>query len=103
MRDLTRAMENLDQNKEQLRQSPILSFPDFLQQVIEHPNRIIRNVYQIYSDLIDSLVDDGIDEYDNDPESIRFLKYDCTRLFVEGSDRAFFRRSTLCQPAYAPC
>ncbi|TKB27160.1 serine protein kinase PrkA [Desulfopila sp. IMCC35006] len=90
MRDLSRAMENLDRNKDQLRQSPILSFPDFLQQVIEHPNRIIRNVYQVYSDLIDSLVDDGIDEYDNDPESIRFLKYDCTRLFVEGSDRPFF-------------
>ncbi len=90
MRDLSRAMENLDKNKDQLRQSPILSFPDFLQQVIEHPNRIIRNVYQVYSDLIDSLVDDGIDEYDNDPESIRFLKYDCTRLFVEGSDRPFF-------------
>ncbi len=90
MRDLTRAMENLNQNKEQLRKSPILSYKDFLQQVIQHPERIIRNVYQVYSGLIDSLVDDGIDEYGNDPESIRFLKYDCTRLFVEGSDRPFF-------------
>lgn len=90
MRDLTKAMGNLDQQKEQLRQSPILSFPDFLQQVLKYPNRIIRNVYQVYSDLIDSLVDDGIDEYGNDPESIRFLKYDCTKLFVEGSDRPFF-------------
>ncbi len=90
MRDLTRAMGNLDQNKEQLRQSPILSFEDFLQQVIKYPDRIIRNVYQVYSDLIDCTVDDGVDEYGNDPESIRFLKYDCTRLFVEGSDRPFF-------------
>ncbi len=90
MRDLTRAMENLDQNQEQLRTSPILSYADFLQQVILHPSRLIRNIYQVYTDLIESLVDDGIDEYGDDPESIQFLKYDCTKLFVEGSDRPFF-------------
>jgi len=90
MRDLTKALDNLDQNKEQLRQSPILSYRDFLQEVIKNPHRIIRNVYQLYSDMVDNLVDDGIDEYDSDPESIRFLKYDSSRLFVEGSDRPFF-------------
>ena len=90
MRDLTKAMSNLDMNKEHRHQSPSLSYRDFLQEVIKHPSRIIRNVYQIYSDMIDSFVDDGVDEYGNDPESIRFLKYDSTRLFVEGSDRPFF-------------
>lgn len=90
MRDLTKALANLDKNKEQWHQSPILSYKDFLQEVIQHPDRIIRNVYQIYSDMIEQFVADGIDEYDDDPESIRFLKYDCSKLFVEGSDRPFF-------------
>ncbi|MGB3211215.1 MAG: serine protein kinase PrkA [Desulforhopalus sp.] len=90
MRDLTKALGHLDKKKEQLSQSPILSFSDFLQEVINNPSRIIRNVYQLYSDMIHSLVADGVDEYGSDPESIRFLKYDCTKLFVEGSDRPFF-------------
>ena len=90
MRDLTKAMGNLDKNKEHWQQSPVLSYRDFLQEVIKHPNQIIRNVYQIYSDMIDHFVDNGIDEYGPDPESIRFLKYDSSRLFVDGSDRPFF-------------
>ncbi len=90
MRDLTKAMGNLDNTKEHWRQSPILSFKDFLQEVLKNPDRMIRNVYQIYSDMIDTFVEDGIDEYGTDPQTIGFLKYDCSRLFVEGSDRPFF-------------
>ncbi len=90
MRDLTKAMSNLDKTKEHWHQSPILSFKNFLQEVIKNPNRMIRNVYQVYSDMVDTFVEDGIDEYGTDPESIGFLQYDCRRLFVEGSDRPFF-------------
>lgn len=90
MRDLTKALGNLEKTKGQWRQSPILSFNDFLQEVIKYPDRVIRDVYQIYSDMIDCFVCDGIDEYGDDPETIQFLKYDCGKLFVEGSDRPFF-------------
>lgn len=90
MRDLSKAMGNLENCRGQLSQSPILSFQEFLQEVISHPKRVIRNIYQVYSDMVDSLVSDGIDEYGDDPESIGFLKYDCSKLFVEGADRAFF-------------
>ncbi len=90
MRDLTKAMSNLENFKGQWRQSPILSFAEFLQEAIDNPQRVIRNVHQVYADMVDSLVCDGIDEYGDDPESIGFLKYDCSRLFVDGSDRAFF-------------
>ncbi len=90
MRDLSKAMGNLENCRGQLSQSPILSFNEFLQEVIASPQRVIRNVYQVYSDMADSLVCDGIDEYGDDPESIGFLKYDCTKLFVDGTDRAFF-------------
>jgi predicted Ser/Thr protein kinase len=90
MRDLSKAMGSLENCRGQLSQSPILSFNEFLQEVIASPQRVIRNVYQVYSDMADSLVCDGIDEYGDDPESIGFLKYDCSRLFVDGADRAFF-------------
>lgn len=90
MRDLRKAMSNLDNCRDQLSQAPILSFEQFLQEVIAAPQRVIRNVYQIYTDMIDSLVCDGIDEYGADPESIGFMKYDCSKLFVDGADRAFF-------------
>ncbi len=90
MRDLRKAMGNLENCRGQLSQSPILSFQEFLQEVIANPQRVIRNVYQVYTDMADTLVCDGIDEYGEDPESIGFLKYDCSKLFVDGTDRAFF-------------
>jgi predicted Ser/Thr protein kinase len=90
MRNLVKAMKNLDKEREHWQQSPILPYADFLQEVLKYPHRIIRNVYQVYSDMIDTFVKDGVDEYGSDPESIGFLKYDCSKLFVEGSDSPFF-------------
>jgi predicted Ser/Thr protein kinase len=90
MRDLGKAMANMEKVKGQWHQSPILCFEEFLQEVLRYPHRMIRNVYQMYSDMIHTFVADGIDEYGDDPESISFLKYDFSRLFVEGSDRPFF-------------
>ena len=90
MRDLSKAMANFENCRGQLSQSPVLSFKEFLREVIAAPQRAIRNVYQVYTDMVDSLVCDGIDEHGDDPESIGFMKYDCTKLFVEGADRAFF-------------
>lgn len=90
MRDLTKALGNLAKAKGELQQAPILTFSDFLQEVIKNPDRVIRDVYQVYSDMIDTYVCDGYDEYGEDPESIQFLKYDCGKLFVESSDRPFF-------------
>jgi predicted Ser/Thr protein kinase len=90
MRDLSKAMSNLEKTREQLQQSPVLSYGDFLQEVIRNPHRMIRNVYQVYLDMIDTFVDAGVDEYGHDPESIGFLKYDCSKLFADGSDQPFF-------------
>ena len=90
MRDLSKAMGNLENCKGHWRQTPTLSFSDFLREVIDNPQRVIRNIYQVYSDMVDAFVCDGFDEYGDDPESIQFLKFNCTRLFVEGSDRPFF-------------
>lgn len=90
MRDLTKAMSNLEKHGGLSQRSPVLSFNDFLHEAIKHPERVIRNVYQIYSDMIDTFVGHGVDEYGDDPESIRFLQYDFSKIFVDDSDRPFF-------------
>ena len=90
MRDLTKVFGSFEKTRGQWKQSPILSFADFLQEVIKYPTRYIRDIYQLYPDMINAFVCDGVDEQGDDPESIHFLKYDCGKLFVEGSDRAFF-------------
>ena len=90
MRDLTQAMENLKRYENSWQQLSVLSFAEFLQEVISQPTRTIRNVYQVYADMINSFVSAGEDEYSGDPESINYLNYDCKKLFVEDSDHPFF-------------
>jgi predicted Ser/Thr protein kinase len=90
MRDLQQAMENLSQEDIGWEQQPTLSFSEFIQELVLHPSRVVRSVYQVYSDMIHTFVDAGADEYPDDPESIHYLNYDFSRLFVEGSDRPFF-------------
>ena len=90
MRDLIKAMENLSQEEIGWEQRPTLSFSEFIRELVAQPNRIVRSVYQVYSDMIKTYVNADVDEYPDDPESINYLNYDCSRLFVEGSDRPFF-------------
>lgn len=90
MRDLTKVFGSFEKTRGQWKQSPMLSFADFLQEVVKYPTRYLRNIYQLYPDMINAYVCDGVDEHGNDPESIHFLKYDCSKLFVDGSNRAFF-------------
>jgi predicted Ser/Thr protein kinase len=90
MRDLSKAMETLCGKEGGIEQQPALSFADFLREMIEHPSRVMRNVYQVYHDMIKTYVTDGEDEYQGDPESISYLNYDCSRLFVKDSDNPFF-------------
>ena len=90
MGGLENALRTLKQFKEDRNQQTELSFTEFLQEVVERPERNIRNVAQVYADMVHHYVSAGEDEYPGDPESINFLHYDCSGLFVEGSDRPFF-------------
>ena len=67
-----------------------LSFDQYLQKVVEDPEKGIRNIFQVFHDMIDFLVGAGVDEYAGDPESINYVHHDMHRLFVEGSDTPFF-------------
>lgn len=87
---LTKALNTLKQYKENRNQQSELSFTAFMQEVVERPERNIRNVAQVYADMVHYFVSDGVDEYRDDPESINYLNYNCSRLLAEGSDRPFF-------------
>ena len=84
------ALDNFDRALSDLDQHQPIAFSEYLGVVSEKPAQIIRNVFQIFHDMIKAYVGEGIDEYPDDPESISFVCYDCSKLFIEGADHPFF-------------
>ncbi|HYA13672.1 MAG TPA: hypothetical protein VEF33_04965, partial [Syntrophales bacterium] len=91
------AMETVDNSltylcqkiKEREQRTP-LSFKEFLGLSEEKPDLILRNIFQVFYDMIYSYIGDGVDEYPDDPESINYVYYDCSSLFEDGTDHPFF-------------
>ena len=67
-----------------------IPFGDFLKQLSSRPLFVLRNIFQVFHDMIKFHVGEGSDEYAEDPESIGFLDYDCNSLFIAGADHPFF-------------
>lgn len=67
-----------------------ISFKDFLTVSERKPLVVFRDIFQMFFDYIHSYVGDGIDEYPDDPESINYVYYDCSKLLVEDTDQPFF-------------
>jgi predicted Ser/Thr protein kinase len=68
----------------------IVSFDEFINEVQQKPEKVVRNVFQVFHDMVQFYIGKGYDEYPDDPESIQYLHYDCNKLFEENSDRPFF-------------
>ena len=90
MENINKTLQFLDSRIEETDQLTPIPFEEFLKVLSAEPSTILRNVFQIFSDMIKNYIDEGIEEYPDDQESIGFVKYDCSRLFVQGSDRPFF-------------
>ena len=84
------AMQNLDRIISDRHQKPPVSFEDFLKTMEEKPHLVLRNVFQVFHDMIKTYVVEEEDEYPDDPESIHFVNYDCAKLFVKETDHPFF-------------
>ncbi len=67
-----------------------ISFNSFLAFVNSRPKQALRNVFQVMRDMIGEYTVPGENEYRDDPESIGYINYDCSKLFVDGVDRPFF-------------
>ncbi|MGD9548812.1 MAG: serine protein kinase PrkA [Candidatus Krumholzibacteriia bacterium] len=90
MERIRKSLERLASSQSGLDQDRTLTFEEFLVQVRQRPEHLIRSVHQVFHDMVRTYVGEGHDEYPGDPESINFIAYDCTRLFVENTDQPFF-------------
>ncbi len=90
MKQITKAMQNLNSSISKQDQHKTIPFREFLKELTANPATVIRSTFQVFHDMVKAYVDEGEDEYPNDPESINFINYDCSKLFIEGSDHPFF-------------
>jgi len=90
VKNIKKAMLNLNQNMSGLEQRAAIPFEEFLGVLAANPPLVIRNVFQVFHDMMKAYVGEGHDEYSDDPESIHYVHYDCGKLFVEGTDHPFF-------------
>lgn len=68
-----------------------ISFAEYLNCIQEDPHNTLRNIFQLFYDMVKTYVHKEDDDSSvDDPESIGFVRYDCTQLFVEGTDNPFF-------------
>ncbi len=66
-----------------------IRFEEFLGLLTQDPSKILRNIFQTFHDMITSYVDQS-DIPEEDSDQLNFAKFDCSRLFVEGSDNPYF-------------
>lgn len=89
-KNIKKAVAKLNKEMNTADQRKPIPFKKFLECLTNNPQTIIRNIFQVFHDMIKSYVGDGFDEYPDDPENIGFVYYDTTDLFVAGTDRPFF-------------
>lgn len=90
MENIFKAIQNLDRSMSEYDPRSPIPFDNFLKTLTENPSLVIRNVFQIFHDMVKEFAGEGLDEYPSDPESINFVYFDCTKIFVDGSDNPFF-------------
>ena len=90
MERIKNAMLNFDRSMSERHQQPVIPFEDFLRILSENPDTVLRNVFQVFYDMIKCYIIEEKDEFPDDPESIPFVNYDCSPIFVEGTDHPFF-------------
>jgi predicted Ser/Thr protein kinase len=90
MKEIDNALKHLNRRMSLREHHQGIPFDEFLELLIDHPQRVIRNTFQTFHDMVKNYVESGLDEYPDDPESINYVNYDCRRLFVENTDRPFF-------------
>jgi predicted Ser/Thr protein kinase len=90
MAHIKKALQHLTRSISEHEQHPVIPLEEFVNILVSRPHAVIRNVFQVFYDMIKSYVGEGVDEYPDDPETINFVSYDCRRLFIENSDHPFF-------------
>ncbi|HBF87973.1 MAG TPA: serine protein kinase [Bacteroidales bacterium] len=93
VQDKARKLEALIDISNELRekeQRRAITFNDFLFLISENPEIIFRNIFQQFHDMVKYYVGEGKDDYVVSNDSIGFVKYDCSDLFITKCDNPFF-------------
>ena len=90
MEHIRNAMHHIEESQRRLDRAQTLDFEQFLIVLRAKPDTLIRNVHQVFHDMVQASVGTGQDEYPGDPESINFVAYDTKDLFETGTDNPFF-------------
>ncbi|MBU8870903.1 MAG: hypothetical protein KOO60_08605 [Gemmatimonadales bacterium] len=90
MDQIRKAMLDLEESQRGTGTEGTITFEEFLVLVRENPLQHVRNVHQVFHDMVHTFLGTGEDEYPEDPESINFISYDTNALFVEDADQPFF-------------
>jgi predicted Ser/Thr protein kinase len=88
--NIRRAMEIITGNKSGRNQHPPLPFEAFVERLVEKPAFLLRNIFQVFHDMVKGHLGEGVDKDPDDHESIGFYEYDCASLFTQGVDHPFF-------------
>jgi predicted Ser/Thr protein kinase len=90
MDQIRKAMKDLEDSQRTVGVTRTVNFEEFLVLVRENPMQHVRNVHQIFHDMVRDFMGMGVDEYPEDPESINFIAYNTNALFVDNTDQPFF-------------
>ena len=90
MDDISKALQHINRSVSSWNQLEPIPFDEFLKVLTANPTEVIRNVFQVFHDMVMSHIGARADEYPADPESIHYVSYNCNRLFVEDTDHPFF-------------
>jgi len=84
------ALINLSNNiRERERRNPI-NFNDFLFLAEKNPEFIFRDIFQLFHDMMHFYIPEGKDEYEESGDSVGFVHYDSSALFIRECDNPFF-------------
>ncbi len=83
-------LELLDKNMTDYQRLKPVPFEEFLAILNTKPSQILRNIFQAFHDMIKTYVVEPEETISEEGDPLSFTNYDCSRLFVEGSENPFF-------------
>ena len=87
---IEQALSNLDRVAADQDRADMIPLQQYLELLRSDPEQHLRNVFQQFHDMVKYYVGEGVDEYPDDPESIGFAQFDCSRLLAQGADSPYF-------------
>ena len=90
MADIDSLMDELNSRLKEEKHFVKISFSDYLGRLRERPRYLMRDIFQLVHDMVLYYVPPGVDEFPDDPETVNYMAYDFTNLFIRNSESPYF-------------